>query len=84
MSSAMLRKSYSSIQSTKFTVDHDLFTRTTTASNATANATNPGVSPIDIAAASSISVTTANQPTISNSLGLNIEYVPNDLLYDIA
>jgi hypothetical protein len=46
-----------------------------TASNATGNGTNPGVSPIDIQAAASDTLTPANQPTADNSLGLDIEYV---------
>lgn len=48
-------------------------------SNATANSINPGVSPLDIAAANSDSLTPANQPTASNSLGLDIE--ANDVGY---
>lgn len=49
--------------------------RGATASNATGNGTNLGVSPIDIQAAVSDTLTPANQPTADNSLGLDIEYV---------
>ena len=37
------------------------------------NGTNTGVSPLDIQAANNSTVTVANQPTASNSLGLDIE-----------
>jgi len=49
------------------------------ASNATSNSTNPGVSPLDIQAIASDTVTPANAPTANNSLGLAIE--ANDVGY---
>jgi hypothetical protein len=59
-----------------------LINRGAAASNATGNDSNPGVSPIDIQAAASDTLTPANQPTADNSLGLDIEYVPsNNNLY---
>jgi hypothetical protein len=51
------------------------------ASNATGNDTNPGVSPIDIAAATSDTLTPANKPTAANSLGLDVAYVSHDEHY---
>jgi hypothetical protein len=61
-----------------------LINRGAAALNSTGNDSNPGVSPLDIQAAASDTITPANQPTADNSLGLDIEYVPsNDDLYGL-
>lgn len=51
------------------------------ASNSTGNSSNAGVSPLDIAAAASDTLTPANTPTTNDSLGLDIECVTLTLIY---
>jgi len=80
----LLRKSciFYSVFLLNYFISSLLIDRDAAASNATGNDSNPGVSPIDIQAAASDTLTPANQPTADNSLGLDIEYVSsNNNLY---